>query len=203
MFADYKDFQIEAVEQTGTGLRNATGSGQRCDSELEKFMNSNNISHHQESAKAFEDIQRRALLDASFDAYYQDIKAQEDEIANVVESWSVMQIPGKAKLIEETAQAVSKELTRLSTNAKLPKIEENSDTHVYSIVSYQRKVYKPRGAFQFREQLQDSGKISILGIIIMLIANAMVLFNYYVASRKETMQTLSNGFTNDNSISLK
>lgn len=223
MIDDYKDFQREAVEQTGTGLRNATASGQRCDSELNSFMDENNISHNQESAKAFENIQRRPLLGNSFDTYYQDIKSQEDDITSAVDSWSVMQIPAKAKQIEEMSQAVSKELTRLSTNAKLPKIEENPKTHTYTIVTYQRKVYKPKAQFQFRKQLQESGSVSFLGVLLMLIANVMVLFCYYVASRKEASplpdlhehkdhslrvdkpknnNSLSDNFINDNSIPL-
>lgn len=204
MFDDYREYEAEAVSQTGTGLQNATGEGQRCSIELAQFMTNNNISHNHESAKAFEDIQKRALLGDSFEDYYRDINSQTDEMEDAVDSWSMLRISAKASLIDETADAVGKELSRLSKKAQLPKIEENADTHIYDIVSYQRRTYSVTGSMQFSKKLKECG-FSMIGLLVALLIHAMILFNYYVVPRGEKPEEKKNiltGFADDNSISL-
>lgn len=188
MFNEYKDFESEAISRTGTGLSNATGRGQICDATLNKFMEDNRIEHTKESANNFEKIQRNALVGAGFDAFYNNFRQQENGIENAVNSWSIIQIPMKAKLISDLAESAQKELNKLSNNAKLPVIEKNSG--IYTITKYQTNNFEVEGSvdsFQFKKELQNASGFSITALLVVLLIHILILFNYIVAYRTSTL----------------
>ena len=195
LVSEYKDFESQAISKTGTGLRNVTGLNQIADVTLNQFMENNRIEHTRTSADNFETIQRNNLVGAGFEKYYMVIKQQEQEILNAVEGWSIMQIPGKAKLIEELAVSVEKELSKKSNEAKLPKIEYNNG--VYTITeANQCKNYEIDGgvnSFQFKRALQNATGFSITALLVVLLIHLLILFNYIVAYRTSTLGISKHG----------
>ena len=190
MFNEYKEFESEAISRTGVGLRNATRYGQICDADLNRFMEENRIEHTRESANNFETIQRNALIGAGFEAFYETFRQQEAEIENAVNSWSIMQIPMKAKLISELAASAQEELSKLSNNAKLPVITYNFTSHSYTLGENQARNFEVEGSidsFRFRKALQSANGFSITAILVVLLIHILILFNYFVAYRTSTL----------------
>lgn len=190
MFNEYREFESEAVSRTGTGLRNATGSGQICDASLNKFMEENRISHTRESANNYETIQRNALVGAGFETFYNAFRQEEAEIENAVNSWSIIQIPLKAKIISDLAESTQKELNSLSKNAKLPVITYDSYSRSYTLGENQTKNFEIEGSvdsFEFKQALQSASGFSAMAIIVVLLIHVLILFNYFVAYRTSSL----------------
>lgn len=189
LISEYKEFESQAITKTGTGLRNVTGPNQRADISLNQFMQDNRIEHDRNSANNFETIQRNNLVGANFETYHNHIRQQEQEFINVVDGWSIMEIPSKTKMIEELAISVEKELTRMSNEAKLPKIEYQNG--VYSITeSNQCRNFEISGGvenFQFKHALQNTSGFSITALFVVLLIHLLILFNYIVAYRTSTL----------------
>lgn len=190
LILEYKEFESQAITKTGTGLRNVTGPNQRGDIELNQFMEENHIEYNRNSANNFETIQRNNLIGANFETYSTNIRQQQQDFLNVVNGWSVMQIPSKTKMIEELAISVEKELTRKSNEAKLPKIEYQNG--VYTITqSNQCRDFKINGGienFQFKHELQTKSGFSFTALFVVILIHILILFNYIVAYRTNIME---------------
>ena len=183
MFTDYKNFETEALAITGTGLSNAKGTGQLCDETLNSFMQERSISTR-ESARNYEQIQRNKLIGEGFESYYKSCRSARNEIEAAVSSWSVMQIPSKAKQIEDLATSASKHLTTLSNEAKLPVIENSGSR--FTMTGYQTKDFSvDTENFMFKKKLVDASGFSITALIVVLLIHLLILFNYIVAYRTD------------------
>lgn len=199
LFTQYKEFESQAIARTGTGLKNATGSGQRCDVSLNTFMKNNHISHNRESAKNYETIQRNRLIGAGFEKMYEQFLQEKSQIENTVNSWSIMQIPYKAKQIAQLATSIEETLTKLSKSAKLPVITYSNSSRCYVLgenQSHSFKLYDTYGEFmnpdmedsaksklKFQSALQEAEGFSLTGILVFVMIEALILFNYIVAYR--------------------
>lgn len=187
MFNHFKDYEEDAISRTGTGLRNATGKGQVCDADLNSFMEENRIEHTRTSAENYERIQTTKLI-GKYESYYEQFKAEKDEIKSVVNSWSIMMIPTKASRIEKIAMAASAEFTKLSEEAKLPIIRNISGK--YTIEGYQHKEFNVDGgveSFQFRNAIRKADGFSFTALLIVLLIHTLILFSYIVAYRTRTL----------------
>lgn len=183
MFTEYKNFESEALAITGTGLSNAKGPGQLCDETLISFMQERSI-NTRESAKNYEQIQRNKLIGEGFESYYKSFRNARNEIEDAVSNWSVMQIPYKAKQIEDLAISASKHLTDLSNEAKLP-IIENSGSR-FTITGYQAKNFSvDTESFMFKKKLGSISGFSITALLVVLLIHFLILFNYIVAYRTD------------------
>lgn len=199
MFSEYKNFETEALAVTGTGLYNAKGSGQLCDESLTSFMQENSISTR-ENAKIFEQIQRNKLIGEGFELYYKSFRNSRNEIEDAVSNWSNMQIPSKAKQIEDLASSASKYLTKLSNEAKLPVIENSGSS--YTIKGYQSKTFHIDSEnFMFKTKLVDASGISITALFVVLLIHFLIMFNYVVAYRTNKIEVGRNS-QNDGGITL-
>ena len=190
VFTDYKNFEENAISITGTGLRNATGIGQICDASLREFMDANHIQHTRESANNFETIQRNMLIESGYKAIYDSYTQQQNEIKNSINSWSIVQIPMKAKLIEELATSTEKELNSLAEKAKLPTITYDINSRSYTIGEYQKKTFAIQGgidSFKFRKALKEADGFSLTAIFIVLLIHILILINYIVAYRTSNL----------------
>lgn len=205
VFSEYMEFETEAIARTGTGLHNATGPGQRCDDALSRFMEENRIERTRESATNFETIQRSALVGAGVNGFHESFKQRKNEIENVIDSWSIMQIPVQPKRIEELAVRVQNELNRLSSNAKLPVIIYNPSAGSFTLGEYQTRHFEVQGSvssFQFRKALQNANGFSFVAVFVVLLIHLLILFNYIVAYRTSTLGLSKRG-DNDGGRILK
>lgn len=195
MFVDYKNFETEALAITGTGLSNAKGVGQLCDEDLNKFLNDKAITTR-ESAKSYEDVQRNKLIGDSYNEYYNSFRNVYNNIENVVNGWSVMQIPMKAKEIEGLAQSVSKKLTAWSDNNNLPVIE--NDGSRYTIVRYQKREFSvDTNKLMFKKKLISASGFSVTALLVVLLIHLLIIFNYLVAKRSNKIDV--GRYSNQNS----
>ena len=199
MFSEYKNFETKALAVTGSGLYNAKGSGQLCDDSLTSFMQKHSISTR-ESAKIFEQIQRNKLIGEGFESYYKSFRNSRNEIEDAVSNWSIMQIPSKAKQIEDLASSASKYLTKLSNEAKLPVIENSGSG--YTIKDYQSKTFHiDTEKFMFKTKLIDASGISITALFFVLLIHFLIMFNYIVAYRTNKIE-VGRHAQNDGGITL-
>lgn len=199
MFTEYKNFESEALAITGTGLSNAKGTGQLCDETLTSFMQERSI-NTRESAKNYERIQRNKLIGEGFESYYKSFRNARNEIEDAVSNWSVMQIPYKAKQIEDLATSASKHLTDLSNEAKLPIIESSGSR--FTITGYQAKNFSiDNGSFMFKKKLGSVSGFSISALLVVLLIHFLILFNYIVAYRTDKIAIGTNQ-QNDGGIIL-
>jgi len=183
MFVEYKNFESEALAITGTGLSNAKGAGQLCDETLNSFMQERSI-NTRESAANYEQIQRNKLIGEGFESYYRAFRSARNEIEDAVSNWSVMQIPSKAKQIEDLATSASKHLTELSNEAKLPVIENSGSR--FTITGYQAKNFSvDTGSFMFKKKMVEASGFSITALLVVLLIHFLILFNYIVAYRTD------------------
>lgn len=185
MLREYKEFESEAIHHTATGLTNATRPGQIADSSLMSFMEENNIQSNRASVNNYEMIKTMELVGDGFDSYYDNFRRQQSEIESVVDSWSVMQIPAKAKLISELANSAEKEINELSQNANLPDIVLHNG--IYSLGGYQKKDFSIDGSFKFKKALEDAAGFSLLAILVVLLIHLLILFNYFTAYRTKSL----------------
>lgn len=183
MFTEYKNFESEALAITGTGLSNAKGTGQLCDEALTNFMQERSI-NTRESAKNYEQIQRNKLIGEGFESYYESFRNARNEIEDAISNWSVMQIPSKAKQIEDLAISASKHLTDLSNEARLPVIENSGSR--FTITGFQAKDFSvDTGNFMFKKELVSASGFSITALLVVLFIHFLILFNYIVAYRTD------------------
>lgn len=190
MFKEYSEYEATAISTTGTGLQTATMQGAICDESLNKFMEENRISHNRESAKNFENFQKNNLIGSDFEKFHDSFESQKNEIENIVNGWSVMQIPFKAKQIEDLAEAASKQLTALSNNATLPNIHASSYDGRFTIGDMQSKSFDIEGgidSFKFRKALKNASGFSLVALFVVLLIHFLILFNYIVAYRTSTI----------------
>lgn len=207
MFEQYKEFEAQAISRTGAGLRNATGPGQRCDAVLNRFMEENHISHTRESARNFETIQQNLLLGIGFENMYNAFKAERADIENVVDSWSVMLIPSKAKMIEELEVSARKNLTDLSAKGKLPVVTYDSASHSYTLGELQTWTYSGTDetaeiTSSFRHAIRDAEGFSFTAVLVVIMIEVMILFNYIVAYRTRSRGVIGKAGDDDGGISL-
>ena len=203
MINEYKTYEEAAITRTGTGLKSATGVNQICDETLNKFMEARGIHHTQESAMNYERIQRNDLIGEGYNTFYSNFCQKKNEIENVVKSWSVIQIPMKAKLISDLGKSVQEDLNKLSNNENLPVIE--SKYGQYTITSYQKSNFMVEGgieSFKFRTALQNTSGFSLTALLVVLLIHALILFNYIVAYRTSTLE-ISKHSEEDGGIILK
>lgn len=133
VFSLYKNYEQNAVLNTGLGLRNSVGKGQIRSSELEAFMEHNSIDTTTMSVNNFEERQKGYVLGTQYEQYYKQYKVERDAIINTIDSWNVIKIPSQAKLIEDLAVQTSKWLTERSASVKLPVVKYTQISKAYTI----------------------------------------------------------------------
>ena len=114
------------------------------------------------------------LVGAGFEVFYIAFRQQENEIENAVNSWSIIQIPMKAKLITDLAVSAQEELNKLSSNAKLPVITYDSSLRCYTLGDNQTRHFEIEGSvdsFQFKKALKDASGLSVTAVFVVLVAN--------------------------------
>lgn len=189
LISDYREFESEAITQTLTGLGNAVGINQRVDISLSQFMEAEQIASTKESVENFGTIQHTKLIGANFETYHTNVKKLEQEIINAVDGWSIMQMPSKARMIEELATSVENELTKKSHDAKLPIIEYSNGKYTIKETNQCRDFYISGGtdSFQFKNALQSTTGFSVTAILVVLLIHLLILFNYIVAYRTSSL----------------
>ena len=181
LFVEYDDFEKDALSRTTIGLENAVAPGTSRDAKLREFFGANNINANSEGVSVFVDLQRGNIDVSSIKAEYEKKRA---DIKNAVNSWSVIQIPAKAKLIETLATEVEKALTQKSRDAKLPIVEEGS---LKEMQSRGFNVDGGMSSLEFRRALQHTSGFSVTAVVIVLLIHLMILFNYFAAYRTATV----------------
>lgn len=173
LFDDYNSFENTAIQKTIDGLNNAKGKA-GADQEVKDIIKTT------ESMRSFSSERQRVLIENVISYKNRTVDPLIREIRNAVNSWSILQIPFKAKDIENLAESVGKELTECSMdeNAKLPLIEYGK------ITSYQSKEFKINpDSLKFRKALRESSGFSVTALIVVLLIHLLILFNYIVARR--------------------
>ena len=114
--------------------------------------------------------------------------AQKRIIKNVVESWSVMQIPTKAKLIEDLSTKIIGQLNSLRDNGKFPNIGYNANSGVFTLEGYHEiPEVKLTQELKFHNQLKSASGFSVTALLVVLGIHLLVLFNYIMAYRTSTI----------------
>ena len=188
LFSDYEANAKDAISRTRTGILPAVGTKQRWSADLTEFMNNNHINHSKESAESFINIQERAVLGANYKTQKEYFLAQKRIIKNVVESWSVMQIPTKAKLIEDLSTKITGQLNSLRDNGKFPNIGYNANSGVFTLEGYHEiPEVKLTQELKFHNQLKSASGFSVTALLVVLGIHLLVLFNYIMAYRTSTI----------------
>lgn len=204
MISEYKSFESNAITNTGGGLKGVSGVNQRGDISLNKFMEENHITHDIVSAENFETRQRMNLIGENFESSIKNVLQQEQEFMDVVNSWSILNIPSKTKMIEELALALEKDLTNKSQSANLPKIKNING--IWTIIeANQCNTFKISGGvdnLQFKKALQETSGFSLTALFVIFLIHLLILFNYLVAFRTNIME-ISRRREEDGSIILK
>ena len=199
LFSAYKAFENNAISNTKTGLLNATGMQQICDNKLNQFMQANNIAHTHDAANTFCRIQSTNLVGTAYDTFKQTFDNRKNNISTIIDSWSVMQVPFKAKEIETLATEVGEQLTLRSKSAKLPKLtfDPSINKHTIKQDNQAKEFSIDVSSFRFRKALQNANGFSVTALIIVLLIHLMILFNYCVARRTNVIGVGDSGLEED------
>lgn len=181
MLNEYEEFEENALTDTRRGLMNAVSSGYDLSESLRKFMSDEGISRNPESADNFVMVQRTELLGTTYDELRSDFNAQKLKIERITDSWSVLQIVSAAKAIDALAESVRKELNVLAESAKLPVI--HNDGGEYTIDSYQTFELPAIEDLKFKKSIMSAEGFSTWALLVVIIINALILFNYIFAYR--------------------
>lgn len=184
MFDDYKANESKAISQTITGLQNAYG--QKRDAKLVEFFDNNHLSD-MGKIDGYQTHCKTNILDQG-DAIRNEFNKEKESILNAVNGWSVILIPMKSKRVEDLAQSIGTELTKVSSEKSelIPHI--NHESAEYSLGEEQKFEYKVNPEeLQFRNKLASFSGFSIIGLAVVLLIHLFILFNYIVAYRTSTL----------------
>ena len=188
LFSDYEAGAKETIARTRTGILPAVGAIQKWSGDLTEFMNNNQIARTKESAETFVGIQEKAVLGGNYKNQKDYFLAQKRIIKNAVESWNVIQIPSKAKLIDDLSDKVTKQLNDLRSKGKFPNIGYNAESGVYTLEGYHEiPEVKLSDELQFHKQLKSTSGFSVTALLVVLGIHLLVLFNYIMAYRTSTI----------------
>ena len=189
LFASYEEFETNAVARTKQGLSNATARNQKMTDSLKSFMTENAITAA--NYEYYVEQQQDYVVGSMFANTKSDYEDFKQNIMGVVNSWSVVRVPREAKNIEEYAKAYQQYFTEWSESATLPVIEFDQTLRKYTITeAKQVKTYTIDGGIEslkFRTAITEAEGFSILAIIVMIVINILILFNYIMAFRTRTI----------------
>lgn len=100
-----------------------------------------------------------------------------------IDNWSLLYIPGLAQEIADYYIKLEEMLTDKANSVKLFTLEENGSIKDKD----QPYTNKNRYSMQFKKKLQDASGETILGWIVLVVVHLMILFNYAVAYRSQTV----------------
>ncbi|MBR5169865.1 MAG: hypothetical protein IKW85_04795 [Muribaculaceae bacterium] len=192
LYASYENFEKTAIEKTGNGLKIAIMPGKVSDASLNKFMTDNRIERTESAVETFIDSQRDDLVkeDGAYGDKHLQYIADRNEIINIVNNWSIIQVPTSAKKIDYLASIAQEDLSELSHNALLPDVDWDSANNKYTIVkqNQEQEFALDTSSFKFRKALQDARGFSVTALIVVLLIHLMILFNYFVARRTDVLK---------------
>lgn len=187
LFSEYIEYETQAIEMTRTGLLNSVQRRQVRDESLKEFMSENNIEPNNDAVNVFVDMQEYSLIGVGFQKYHENYKVIRQNIENVVDGWSVMQIPLKAAGIDDLAKQTERYLSSLSDGATLPVVVSDSQTKKYTITADdQARTFVVNGgieSFTFKKSINEAEGYSTMAIALVVIIHLLILFNYIVAYR--------------------
>jgi len=188
LFTDYETSAKDVIARTRTGLLPAVGTKQKWSGDLTQYMNDNNIAHNKESAESFVDIQEKAVLGVNYKKQKEYFLAEKRNIKNAVESWNVIQIPSKSKLIEELGSKVTEQLNNLRKKGKFPDIGYNANSGVFTLQgNHEMPEVKLSHQLEFNNKLKSASGFSVIALLVVLGIHLLILFNYIMAYRTSTI----------------
>lgn len=183
----------ERLNVTLIGLRDAA-SANRYDSSVSDYISENKIS----DIDKWKELKSEEISDVEYEriTYRKTWEREMEEIRAVTKNWNLFFLPDAVARITKLADNVSETLTSASSALNLSIIDArlNSVGEKYYTLGdsapneYDVKVYFP-------EKMKSISGFSILGILIILLVNALILFNYIFARRSRKVRPSSKTLT--------
>lgn len=196
LFASYEEFENTAITNTRQGLMNATQPNQRVATQLRTYLGNNRLSAQYVSNHI--DIQQQLVLGSIYEDIKKKYAEEKKRINNCVENWNTFQIPFEANKIAKLAKVTEQDLTTLSQlpDLKLPIIVLDPATRNYILEKEnQSSEFHIEGgieSLEFQKALTDNEGYSIAAIVITVLLQLLIMFNYIVAYRTKTISVGKN-----------
>lgn len=177
LYADYEEFESNALTTTNTGLLAAVNNPSNT-AQLKAFCAQKQIADSETSVNSYCQAQRRLLLG---DVYEGNKANTEKELAayrSIIQGWNVFSMPLVDRKLAELGEKVAAELTEVSAQAALPVV-----TGGYIEKENQKKMFEaPR--VELADKLQG-GTGNVFAWIGLVLIHLLILFNYIAAGRSD------------------
>lgn len=196
MINDFKSFENEAISNTYLGLKDALAHNSSCDHTLKTFMNEKGITSN-ESVNVFRNVQEFKLcsdVEGNFYEVYNEYAEEKLKIEKTIDRWNILLIPFAAENIEKLAAQMGATLTAISAEGAetLPEIKTVVATRrgvtKYTLGEGQKKEFViDAEEFQFRNAMKEAQGFNVIAIVCTLFIHVLIIFNYVVAYRTNTL----------------
>lgn len=192
MVQNYYDFETKAINKTCDGLENAIGYGSRRSQELNEFMSSCGIQPSRESIKAYRELKTRKLVGRDYKVKIMEDSLNLDKSRRIVNSWAMIELPFQPRAVHATADSIEKQLNTLSADANLPEIVRTGSNYYTlgqrQVASFSSGLVTETGASRsnLAQALAQTGTLTALAWVVMILVNVMILMPYITAPRIRT-----------------
>lgn len=199
MFRQYYAFETEAIGHTTEGLKNAVRPSSTRTQLLDEFIKEEGFEPSAAGVEAYKKKKERELLGLGYRKYVASDSLDLCDMQNIITSWSAIKLPFQAKRMEKKSEEISSNLTKLSMEANLPKVERNDNGRYTKKQNQETKIELPQH-LQFKQALAEASGIGIFAWIIMILVNLAILFPYFTTQRTHVLRNRNH--ENDGGIQL-
>lgn len=172
-------------------------------SQLDNYMRSPQYLEEKESNKDLAKYVRNYVssLEEWSDISKDNLQRNPDEnlgrIEDMIEAWNIIELSSLASQLEEARaegkMSIDRKLVDIrETNHLIPVITGGGGIRPYTMEGYAEFKFEPIPEASLRHLINETRGFNALGIVVYVILNLLVLLNYLVARRTETVLPTSN-----------
>lgn len=199
--AQFQSRENEALTNTVTGLElAATGESTQA---LKDFVADNEFELTNGSILNFKtkwEGRIANVTDRELESYYEAWDEKLMEYNELIQTWSILKMPEAANAMKDLGPQVSAKLEEISAGLPFPVIYKNEAD--VSAINRQHEAGRYPIETTFASRFNDMSSYSVVGIILCVALHAMVLFNYFIASRPRRVKPDKNVNINDGGMKI-
>lgn len=199
MFRQYYAFETEAIDHTTEGLKNAVRPSSTRTQALNEFIEEEGFEPSIAGIKAYKKKKERKLIGLDYQNYRASDSTELADIQNIISSWAMIKIPFQADRMEKLSKEISKNLTTLSKEANLPKVERNENGHYTKKQNQETEILLPQ-ELKFKKSLGEVSGLGIFALLMLIVIYLAILFPYFTTQRTRVLR--NRNYENDGGIIL-
>ncbi len=166
------------------GIKHALGHN-KYDETVKTFLEAASISSLG-SAEEWKGLKAQEINHIELDGrtYDDEINSTIRELTSIIDNWTLFEIPQAAYRIKTESENISRYLSQISENLGFKTIESTTNEKgqlIYTANESDSNSYEI--CHSFPEEFEEANGFSIIGLLMVILINLVILFNYLVAYR--------------------